>query len=389
LAFAVTTTPALALHGIDPGDINRNGAACTDFFDYANGAWRAQHAIPDYMDRWSKRWESGEVNKEHVRDILAEVSTRKDWPTGSAEQLSGDFYAACMDESRVNELGAKPVQPLLDEVRAIKAKADLQRTIGHLHDLGVFVPFGLAAQQDLHDPTIVIAHLTAGGLGMPDRDYYLKPEPRFVEARAKYRAHVAKMFELAGAKAEAAKQASATVFEFEKRLALASLDNVALRDPKQQDHKTTFADLSKQVPAFDWAAYFDAAHIPHADLNVTEPKFMQQVQKELTSTPIAQWRSYLEWQVLNAAADALSTPFVEEHFAFNGRFLTGATEMKPRWKRWARWAAAGAVACWPRIPCARCALRPPAMMPSCAWWNHRPMSSPWRIQARIAAGISC
>jgi endothelin-converting enzyme/putative endopeptidase len=332
-SLAATATPAFALHGNEPGDINRNGAACTDFFDYANGAWRAQHKIPDYMDRWSRRWESGEVNKEHVRDILTEVSARKDWQTGSAEQLSGDFYAACMDESRVDALGAKPLQPLLDEVRAIKAKADLQRTIGHLHDLGVYVPFGLAAQQDLHDPTVVIAHLTAGGLGMPDRDYYLKPEKRFADARAAYRAHVAKMFELAGAKADTAKQASTTVFEFEKRLALASLDNVALRDPKQQDHKTKFADLSKLVPAFDWTAYFDAAHIPHDDLNVTEPKFMQQVQKELQSTPVAQWRSYLEWQVLNAAADSLSKPFVEENFAFNGKFLTGATEMKPRWKR--------------------------------------------------------
>jgi len=333
LALAVTTAPAFALHGIDPGDINRNGAACTDFFDYANGAWRASHAIPDYMDRWSKRWESGEVNKEHVRDILAEVSARKDWPTGSAEQLSGDFYAACMDQSRVDALGAKPVQPLLDEVRAIKDKSGVQHMIGELHDVGVSVPFGLAAQQDLHDPTVVIAHLTPGTLGMPDRDYYLKPEPRFVEARAKYHAHVAKMFELAGLKADAAEQASTTVFEFEKRLALASLDNVALRDPKQQDHKTKFADLAKLVPAFGWNAYFDAAHIPHDDLNVTEPKFMQQVQKELKSTPVAQWRTYLEWHVLNAAADTLSAPFVEEHFAFNGKFLTGATEMKPRWKR--------------------------------------------------------
>jgi len=333
VSLAATASPALALHGIDPTDINRDGAACTDFFDYANGAWRAQHKIPDYMDRWSRRWQSGEVNKEHVRDILADVSARSDWPAGSAEQLSGDFYAACMDEARVDELGVKPVQPLLDEVRAIKDKSGVQRTIGHLHDLGVNVPFGLAAQQDLHDPTVVIAHLTAGGLGMPDRDYYLKPEPRFVEARAKYHAHVANMFALAGAKADAAKRASATVFEFEKRLALASLDNVALRDPKQQDHKTTFAQLQQQVPAFDWAGYFDAAHIPHNDLNLTEPKFMQQVQKELKATPIAQWRTYLEWQVLNAAADSLSKPFVEENFAFNGKFLTGATEMKPRWKR--------------------------------------------------------
>ena len=333
LCVACVTAPAYAQHGIDAADVKRDGAACDDFFDYANGAWRAAHAIPDYMDRWSRRWESGEINKEHVRDILADVSKKADWPKGSAEQLSGDFYAACMDEAQVDALGIKPVRPLLDEVQGIKTKADLQRTIGHLHDVGVAVPFGLFAAQDLHDPTQVIAHLTAGGLGMPDRDYYLKTEKRFVEAREKYHAHVAKMFELAGANAEAAKADAETVFAFEKRLAEASLDNVALRDPVQQDHKIKFADLGKLAPDFGWGAYFDAGKMPHADLNVTQPKFLAAFDKELKSTPLPQWRTYLQWQVLNAAADALSKEFVAENFEFNGKYLTGAKEMKPRWKR--------------------------------------------------------
>jgi endothelin-converting enzyme/putative endopeptidase len=140
------------------------------------------------------------------------------------------------------------------------------------------------------------------------------------------------MFELAGAKPDAAKTDAATVFAFEKRLAEASLDNVALRDPKQQDHTTKFVDLQKSAPSFDWAAYFDAAKIPHGDLNVQQPKFVAEVDKELKATPIPQWKTYLSWQVLNAAADSLSAPFVEENFAFN-KTLTGATEMKPRWKR--------------------------------------------------------
>jgi endothelin-converting enzyme/putative endopeptidase len=332
-ALLAVAAPAYAMHGIDPNDINRNGNACTDFFDYANGAWRASHAIPDYMDRWSKRWESGEINKEHVRDILTELSAKQDSPKGSADQLAGDFYAACMDEAQVNQLGAKPVQPMLDKIRAIKTRADVQKTIGELHDDGIAVPFLVVAQQDLHDPTTVIAHIAAGGLGLPDRDYYLKPDQRFVEAREKYHVHVAKMFELAGANPAVAKQDAEAVFAFEKRLAEASLDNVALRDPIQQDHKTTFADLQKSAPDFDWSAYFDAAKIPRIDLNVTQPKFVRQVDQELKSTPVAQWKTYLEWQVLNAAADTLSAPFVEENFAFNGRYLTGATEMKPRWKR--------------------------------------------------------
>ncbi|MBF6024564.1 M13 family metallopeptidase [Lysobacter niastensis] len=333
LATATLSASAGALHGIDPNDMNRSAAACTDFFDYANGAWRQQNPIPDYMDRWSRRWQSGEVNKEHVRDILADVSAKTDWPKGSAEQLAGDYYAACMDESRVDQLGMKPIQPWLDEVRAIKSRADLQKTMRHLHTVGIAVPFVLYSNQDLHEPTQVIAHVDAGGLGMPDRDYYLKPEARFVEARAKYHEHVAKVLTLAGAKPDAAKAAADTVFEFEKRLAQASLDNVALRDPVQQDHKMDFAGLQKLAPSFDWAAYFDDANIPRIGLNVTQPKFLQQVDKELKSTPVEQWRTYLEWTVLRAASDSLPEPFVQEKFAFYGKYLSGATEIKPRWKR--------------------------------------------------------
>jgi putative endopeptidase len=334
LCFATATLAASAAqHGIDTADMDKSAQACTDFFAYANGTWRKDHPIPDYMDRWSKRWESGETNKEHVRDILADLSKKSDWPSGSSEQLSGDFYAACMDESQVNALGLKPAQPMLDEIGAIKTKADVEHTISHLHDVGIGAPFVLYAAQDLHDPTQMVANISAGGLGMPDRDYYLKTEKRFVEARAKYLEHVQKIFELAGAKPDAAKADAATVFAFEKRLAEASLDNVALRDPKQQDHTTKFVDLQKSAPSFDWGAYFDAAKIPHGDLNVQQPKFVAAVDKELKSTPIPQWQTYLRWQVLNAAADALSAPFVAENFAFNGKFLTGATEMKPRWKR--------------------------------------------------------
>src|SRR5688572_9786342 len=246
--LAATTASAGALHGIAPDDINRNGDACTDFFDYANGAWRQQNPIPDYMDRWSRRWQSGEVNKEHVRDILTELSATTNWPKGSAGQLAGDFYAACMDESRVDALGSKPVQPWLAEIDAIKDKAGVQGMIGKLHDVGVTVPFIVFAGEDLHEPSKTIAHVYAGGLGMPDRDYYLKTEPRFVEARTKYLEHVAKMFELAGTPAGQAKKNADIVFAFEKRLAEASLDNVQLRDPKLQDHPTAFADLPKLAP---------------------------------------------------------------------------------------------------------------------------------------------
>jgi endothelin-converting enzyme/putative endopeptidase len=179
----------------------------------------------------------------------------------------------------------------------------------------------------------VIAHVSASGLGLPDRDYYLKPDDRFVEARAKYQEHVAKMFGLAGWTPEAAAASAKSVFELEQRLAEATLDNVASRDPNQQDHMTAFAGLSAMAPSFDWGAYFDAAKLPRADLNVGEPKFLEAFNRELANAPVAQWRDYLAWHVLDTFADDLSSPLVEQNFAFRGKYLSGATEMKPRWKR--------------------------------------------------------
>jgi endothelin-converting enzyme/putative endopeptidase len=231
VAALATASAAGDQRGIEAGDLNRAIDPCTDFFDYANGTWRANNPIPPYMDRWSRRWASGELNKDQLHEILEKVSSRQDWPAGSHEQLIGDTYAACMDQASIDKLGVAPARSMLLEIEGMKSPADLQKMIGRFHALGIAAPFGLAASPDNHDPTHVIADVFAAGLGMPDRDYYLKPEPRFVEAREKYRAHVKNMFELAGLDGAAALAASDTVFSFEKTLAEASLDNVALRDP--------------------------------------------------------------------------------------------------------------------------------------------------------------
>ncbi len=238
-----------------------------------------------------------------------------------------------MDEGRVDALGIAPVRPWLDEIAALADRRAVERMIGRLHDFGLAVPFALSSAPDNHEPSRVIAELRASGLGLPDRDYYLKPEARFQETREKYRAHVARMFVLAGSRATEAAAASEAVFGLEQRLAEASLNNVALRDPQATDHKTSFAGLQKLAPGFDWPAWFDAAGLPRADLNVTEPKFLAAVDALLSEAPLSTWKAYLQWQVLRASAGSLSRPFVEESFAFYGRELAGAREMKPRWKR--------------------------------------------------------
>ena len=338
LVILFACTPALLAqtspqHGIQVGDLDKKCDPCTDFAQYANGTWHAQNPIPAYMDRWSRRWRAGEEAKDQLKVILDQVSARTDWPKGSVEQLIGDYYGSCMDEGRINQLGLAPAEPMLREIRGMKDAADLQRMILSFQEQGIFVPFGLASQRDYHNPAETIAAVFASGLGLPDRDYYLKPEPRFQEARQKYRVHVAKMFELAGYSQPDAQAAAETVFRVEEKLAENSLDNVALRDPANTDHKMAFASFAKLAPAMDWDGYFASAKIPRADLNVTEPLFLKELDRQLRETPLADWKTYLSWQLLNAKADVLSEPFVNENFEFQGKYLSGATEIKPRWKR--------------------------------------------------------
>jgi putative endopeptidase len=320
-------------HGVQTGDIDQQADPCTDFFQYANGKWRTENPIPPSMPRWSRRWQAGEDAKEQLKVILDDVSKRADWPKSSSEQLIGDYYGSCMDQSRIDKLGLTPAQPILAQIDAIKTPADLQRMIRQMEALGIFVPFGMASAPDNHNPGQTIATIFASGLGLPDRDYYLKPDQRFQEAREKYATHVTNMFKLAGYNDANAKAAAATVFDFEKKLAEASLDNVALRDPRATDHKTTFDALTRMAPSVDWATLFTESKISHADLNVTEPNFLAQVDKQLHDSPLQDWKTYLRWQFLHASADTLSSPFVNENFAFYGQYISGAKELKPRWKR--------------------------------------------------------
>jgi endothelin-converting enzyme/putative endopeptidase len=335
LAAAITIAAAQQPNqkGVEVGDLDRSAAACTDFYQFANGSWRAANPIPASMPRWSRRWAAGEQAKDQLKTILDEISPRTDWPKGSIEQLIGDHYAACTDESTINALGVKPLDPLLQDIAAIKSAPDLQSMIRRLHAMGIQVPFLVQGAQDLHNPTQIVVDVAAGGLGLPDRDYYFKPDEHFKDARTKYQAHVVKMLTLAGASVDEAKRDADAILALETSLAQASLDNVALRDPKQTDHKTTFAALERVAPAVEWKAYFTDAHLPTTDLNVSEPTFLQAANGLLGTTPRPAWKAYLRWHALHAAADSLSQPFVQENFDFYGRFLEGASELKPRWKR--------------------------------------------------------
>jgi len=336
IIISLLSSPAFSqsLHGIDLTDLDRKAEPCTDFYEFANGTWRANNPIPASMTRWSKRWAAGESSKDKLRDILEETSKDKAAPKGSTDQIIGDYYAACMDESRVNARGMEPLKPWFARIDAARDTAALQQVMAEMHDILVTDPFALGGQQDPHKPSWVLADIGAAGLGLPDRDYYLKPEDRFKEARAKYLEHVTAMFKLAGWDQKTATAAAQTIMNMETKLAEASLDNVTLRDPTATDHNTTFAQLQEMAPHINWNEYFKHKQVPtDVDMNVDQPKFMQEVDRQMQQAPLADWKVYLKWHLLNSTAGSLSAPFVEEDFGFNGKYLSGTKEMKPRWKR--------------------------------------------------------
>jgi endothelin-converting enzyme/putative endopeptidase len=201
-------------------------------------------------------------------------------------------------------------------------------------DINVAVPFNLASQQDFHKPTVVLADVGATGFVLPERDYYLKPDDRFKEARAKYLEHVAKMFKLAGWDDKTSAAAAQTVMNMETKFAEASLALVELREPSNTDHNSTFAQLQAMAPHFDWATYFQHKKLPQdVDMNVDQPKYMQEFDRQWQQAPIADWKVYLKWNLLNSMAEALPSDIESEDFAFFGAYLGGTKEMKPRWKR--------------------------------------------------------
>ena len=334
LLSQLTLSQTATLHSIDVTDLDRKVDPCNDFYEFSNGTWRANHPIPATQVRWSKRWESGETTKDKLKDVLEDAEQDKTAAKGSTDQIIGDYYGACMNESKVNARGIEPLNKWFAAIDAVKDNGGLQPMMAGLHDILITVPFNLSSSTDPHKPTWVLADVGASGYSLPDRDYYLKPDARFKEAREKYIEHITKMFTLVGWDQKSAAAGAQTVMTMETKFAEASLDNVALRDPSSTDHNSTFAQLQAMTPHFDWADYFKHNQLAQdVDLNVDQPKYMQEFDRQLQQTSLADWKVYFKWQALSSSAAALSAPLVEEDFAFYGKYLRGQAEMKPRWKR--------------------------------------------------------
>jgi putative endopeptidase len=332
-SFSFSQTKPQASHEpvLDVSSMDTSIDPCVDFFAYSCGGWIRKNPIPPDQSSWSAYSKVQDQNRLQLRGILesAAVQTGERPPY---RQKIGDYYASCMDEKTIDALGARPLQEALAAIAALKSKKDLAAIVAGAADQSPLFQF--RSDQDYKDSTAVIAEADQAGLGLPDRDYYLKDDAKSEELRKAYVAHVQKMLELLGHTPEAAAAEAKTVMRIETELARGSLTRVERRDPKNLYHKMTVGELQNLSPGFQWPEYFAKVGLPQLQtLNVETPGFFQKMSAEIEKENLSAWIPYLQWHLVHANAHYLSSAFVNEDFNFFGKTLRGRSELQPRWKR--------------------------------------------------------
>jgi endothelin-converting enzyme/putative endopeptidase len=316
---------------LDVTSMDRSVDPCVDFFKYSCGGWIKNNPIPPDQSSWDTYSKMQDENRVRLRGIL-ETAAVPDPARNAAAQKIGDYYSSCMDEKAIEAEGTEPLKPQLERIAKIGSKAEIADVAAAMVDDNA--PFRFASNQDFKDATQVIAYVDQGGLGLPDRDYYVKEDPKSVDLRKAYVVHVQKMFELLGDQPEVAAAEAQTVMRIETALARGSMTRVEQREPKNLDHKMTTGELEKISPDFQWRVYFTKVGLPSlASLNVASPGFFKALNEELDKESMADWKTYLRWHLVHADAPFLSSALLNENFAFYGKTLRGQQELQPRWKR--------------------------------------------------------
>jgi putative endopeptidase len=333
LALIASLAAAQGIPGFSVANIDKTADPCVDFYQYACGTWMAKNPIPPDQSIWGQSSLLLEHNRAVLQNILEKAAVNKPSRT-VVEQQIGDFYASCMDETAINKLGAQPLKPDLDRIAAIASKSGMLPELIRLHLEGVPVFFNFYSAPDAKDASVNLAQADQGGLGLPDRDYYLKEDAKSVEIRKEYVAHVAKMFELLGEPAAKAAADADAVMKIETALAKGALDRVSRRDPDKTYHKLSVHELVSMSPGIDWPKYFAGVGAPAiTDLNVAEPNFFRTLESVMVQTSLDDLKTYLRWHLVHSEATLLSKPFDDENFHFFRQILTGAKEQQARWKR--------------------------------------------------------
>jgi putative endopeptidase len=320
--------------GLDVKAMDKSADPCVDFYQYSCGGWKHNNPIPADQVSWDVYNKLYVDNLNYLRGILEEASIKAN-QTDAVTQKIGDFYGACMDETTVEQRGLAPLQSDLNAISLLTSSKDITPLLAHLQfEFGRGMAFAQGSTQDPDDSENQIAELDQGGLGLPDRDYYVNDDAKSKETRERYVQYMEKMFELMGDDTATAKTNAETVMRMETALAKASMTRVDRRDPYKLKHKMKLAGLAQLAPNLNWTQYYAQLQYPNFDIvNVMAPDFFKEVSRQITSTPIADWQTYFRFHVVNGSAVLLPKRFVDENFEFYRKYLHGAKEQQPRWKR--------------------------------------------------------
>jgi len=331
-AQAIQSAQTQKISGIDQQYIDQNGSANNDFYDYVNGTWLKQTEIPADKARWGAFNELHELSTNQLHRIVEDLTAQK-WAAGSVEQKIASLYASFMDEKAIEAKGIQSLQPELARVDALQSKQGFAQLMGHFSRIGVRTPFDISIGQDMKRSDVMIAGLVQRRLGLPDRDYYLKDDQKFVETRAKYLKHIERMLQLSGD--QQAAQHAKEILTLETELAKIQWSNVQNRDLSKRYNIYKTKDLKKLTSTFDWNTYLNSVGVKDKiqTIQVNQLSYFQSLDPVIDRTPLNVWKAYFKWNLISSFAPYLSKAFVDESFAFYGKTLRDVAEQEVRWKR--------------------------------------------------------
>lgn len=339
LAFAMLTScagqkEAKSTSGIDLANMDTTVSAGTDFFRYACGGWNDAHPLTAEYSRYGTFDELFENSQKQLRELIEGLAAQKNNQAGSAAQKIGDLYNMAMDSVTLNKQGAEPVKAMLDKIAGMKDKSEIVPMMTEMAHIGIGTYFHSYVYADPKNSSLNIFQMGQGGINLGEKEYYLDTDSITQNIREQYKLYIGKLFQLAGFSEADAQQKVADVMEIETAIAKVSRSATELRDPEANYHKMSFDELKKTIAGIDWDAYMKGLGIQApAELNVEQVEPIQEVARLMNTLPLSKHVSYLEYNLLDAAASCLSDDFVAARFDFYGKVLSGRQVNQPRWKR--------------------------------------------------------